>query len=179
MIDHKRDSDTDHPSKKKRNQTDCQKSKCLYVHKTLMRTKNDVINQRDMPTFICKTCQNNFIDKNELMHHRKHDHSINILCKYFLTSKCIRSSNQEHYVGSDMTNSLCLVHNVANATPGVATSVSPLWNTNFPLLRAMSQSPMSGLQQQMMTMMQEQKLQQQKHQEQMRMMMSQMINMNI
>ena len=94
MIDHKRDSDTDHPSKKKRNQTDCQKSKCLYVHKTLMRTKNDVINQRDIPTFICKTCQNNFIDKNELMHHRKHEHSINILCKYFLTSTCIRSSNQ-------------------------------------------------------------------------------------
>ena len=38
--------------------------------------------------------------------------------------------------------------NVANAAPGVATSVSPLWNTNIPLLPAMSQNPMLGLQKQ-------------------------------
>jgi len=42
---------------------------------------------------------------------------------------------------------------VANAAPGVQMLVSPLWNTNFPLLLAMSQSPMSGLQKQMVTMM--------------------------
>ena len=34
--------------------------------------------------------------------------------------------------------------NVANAAPGMATSVSPLCNTNFPLLPTMSQSPMSS-----------------------------------
>ena len=51
MMDNKRDSDTDHPSKKKCNQPDCQKSKCWYVHKNLMPTSNDVINQQDIPFY--------------------------------------------------------------------------------------------------------------------------------
>ena len=60
--------------------------------------------------------------------------------------------------------------NVENAAPGVAMSVFPLWNIKIPFLPAMSQSPMSGLQQQMVTMMQQQKVQQQQqqHQEQIR-----------
>ena len=43
-MDHKRDSD--HPSKKKCKQHNCQKSKCWFVHKTLMPPSNDVINQQ-------------------------------------------------------------------------------------------------------------------------------------
>ena len=109
------------------------------------------------------------------MHHRKREHTSNIVCKYFLTNTCRRSSNQ---------GALCWFRHdqhPLSATPGVATSVSPLWNTNFPLLPAMSQSPISGLQQQIVTMMQQQKLQQQQQQqhEKMRMMMTQVMNMNI
>ena len=63
IIDHKRDSDH-HPTKKKCNQVDCQKSKGWYVHNTLMPTSNDVINQKDIQSLTCKTCQNNFKDKN-------------------------------------------------------------------------------------------------------------------
>ena len=64
IMDIKRDSDTEYPSKKKCNQPDCHKSKCWYVNKTLMPTSNDVIKQQDIPRFTCKTCQNNFIEKN-------------------------------------------------------------------------------------------------------------------
>ena len=46
MIDQKRDSD--HPSKKDCNQPDCHKSKCWYVHKTLMPTSTDVITNQDL-----------------------------------------------------------------------------------------------------------------------------------
>ena len=46
IVDHKRDSD--HPSKNKCNQPDDQKPKCCYVHKTLMPTSNDGINQQDI-----------------------------------------------------------------------------------------------------------------------------------
>ena len=93
-MDNKRDCDTDHPSKKKCNQPDCQKSKCLYVHKTLMPTSNDVINQQDAQRFTCKTCQNNFMDNNLLIHYRICEHKSNIVLKYFLTTTCRRSSNQ-------------------------------------------------------------------------------------
>ena len=169
-MDHKRDSN--HPYKKKCHQHDCQKSKCWYVHKTLMPTSNYVINRQNIQRFICKTCQYNFIDKNELMHHRKHEHPRNIEYKYFLTNTCRRSSNQ---------GALCCFRH--DQLPLSAPNVSPLWNTNIPLLPAMSQSPMSGLQQQMVTMMQQQKLQQQQkqqqHQELMRMMMTQMMNINM
>ena len=72
---------------------------------------------------------------------------------------------------------------MANAAPGVETSVSPLWNKKISALLAMSRRPMSGLQQQMLTMKHLQKLQQQKQQqqpqEQMRMMTTQMMNMNM
>ena len=127
--------------------------------------------------------QNNCIGKIELMNHRKLEHPSTIVCKYFLTNTYRRSSNQGALCWFRHDQLPLSAPNVANAAPGVATSVSPLWNTNFPLLPAMSQSPMSGLQQQMVTIMQQQKLQQkeqqQQHQEQMRMMMTQMMNMNM
>ena len=85
-MNNKRDCDTDHPSKKKCNQPDCQKSKCWFVHKTLMPTSNDVINQQDAQRFTCKTCQNNFMDNNLLMHFRKREHQSNIVLKYCLTT---------------------------------------------------------------------------------------------
>ena len=175
-MDHKRDSDH-HPSKKKCNQHDCQKSKGWYVHKTLMPTRNYVINNQDIQSFTCKTWKNNFVDKNEREHPR------NIVCKYFLKNTCRRIGNQRALCWFRYDQLPLSAPNVANAAPGVATSVSPLWNTNFPLLLAMSQSLSSGLQQQMVTMIQQQKLQQQQqqqqHQEQMRMMMTQMMNMNM
>ena len=137
-----------------------------------MRTSNDIINQQDIQRFTCKTCQKKFMEKNLLRHHRKHEHPSKIVCKYFLTNTCRRSSNQGALCWFRHDQLPLSAPNVANAEPGVATSVSPFWNTNFPLLPAMSQSPMSGLQQQMVTMMQQQKLQQQQqqkqHQEQMR-----------
>ena len=52
MMDHKRHSA--YPSKKKCNQPDCQKSMCWYVHKTLMPTSNDLINQQDTHIFTCQ-----------------------------------------------------------------------------------------------------------------------------
>ena len=76
----KRDTDTDHPSEMKCNQPDCQKLKCWYAHKTQMPTSKDVINQQDIPKFIYKKCQKIFIDINELMHHRKREHSSHIVC---------------------------------------------------------------------------------------------------
>ena len=99
-----------------------------------------------------------------------------ILCvNTFSQTHAEAAATREHYIVSDMIYSLC--PNEANDAPGEATSVSPLWNTNFSLLPAMIQSPMSGLQQKI----KQQKLQhqQQQHQEQMRMMITQMIYMNM
>ena len=118
-----------------------------------------------------------------LIHHRKREHSSNIVCKYFLTNSWRRRSNQGALCWFRHDLLPLSAPNVGNAAPGVETSVFPLCNTNFPLLPAMSQSPISGLQQQIVTMMQHKKLQQQQqqqqHQEQMRMMMTQMMNMNM
>ena len=136
-----------HPSTKKCNQPECQKSKGWYVHKTFMPTSNDVINQQNIQSFTCKTCQNNFIDKNILMHNRKRESPINIVCKYFLKKTRIRSNNQRALCWFRYDELSLSAPNVANNAPGVATSVSPLWNTNFPLLLGASQSLMSGLQQ--------------------------------
>ena len=114
-MDHKRDSP--HPSKKKCNQHDCQKSKIWYVHTTLMPTSKDKINQQDIQRFTCKTCQNYFIDKNYFMHHRKREHLSNMMCKFFLSNTCRRSSNQ---------GALCWFRHdeLPLSAPGVATSVT-------------------------------------------------------
>ena len=116
-MDNKRESDTDHPSKKKCNQLDFQKSKCCYVHKTLMPTSNVLINQQDIPRFTCKTCQKNLAGKNKLMHHRKREHPINIVCKYFLTNTCRRSSNQGALSWFRHYQLHLSAPNVGNATP--------------------------------------------------------------
>ena len=82
--------------------------------------------------FICKTCQNNFIYKNELMLVRNVS---NIVSKYFLKNTCRRSTLVQRVLCWFWYYQLPLsAPNVANAAPGVATSVSPLWNANFPLL---------------------------------------------
>ena len=88
MMDHKRDSD--HPSKRKCNQPDCQRQRCWYVHKPLLSSQTQGVNHQEEHRFMCKTCQNSFSDKNEMMHHRKREHPSNIMCKYFLSNKCRR-----------------------------------------------------------------------------------------
>jgi hypothetical protein len=55
---------------------------------------------------------------------------VNTFLQIHAKEAATRAATREKYVGSEMPN-------VANATLGVATSISPLWNTNFPLLSAM------------------------------------------
>ena len=107
MMDHKRDSD--HPSKKKCNQHDCQKSKYWYVHKTLMQTSNDVINQQDIQRFICKTCQNHLMDKMNSSTIGNLSIQAILYVNTFSQTHAEEAATREHYVGSDMTNSLCLL----------------------------------------------------------------------
>ena len=179
MMDHKRDSN--HPSKRKCNNPNCQHTRCWYVHTTLVTP--EVQRTEEPSRLTCTSCQNTFSDRNEVMHHRKREHPSNIMCKYFLTNTCRRSANQ---------GALCWYRHemlptnappVANTAPFVATSASPSWNINFPPLPIMSSSSMVGLQQQMMTMIQQQKLQQeqqhQQHQQELNIVMTRMMNMNM
>ena len=88
-----------------------------------------------------------------------------ILCvNTFSQTHAEETATREHYVGSDMTNSLCLL---------------PMWRMLHQVWQ--HQYPPCGTQ--MVTIMQQhkhqQQQQQQQHQEQMRMMMTQMINMNM
>ena len=101
--------DSDHPSKKKCNQHDCQESKCWYVHKTLMPTSNDEINQQDIQKLAWKTCHSNLIEK-KINSCIIGNVSIQaILCENtFSQTHAEEAATKEHYVGSDMTNSLCL-----------------------------------------------------------------------
>ena len=149
MMDHKKDS-YHHPSKKKCNRNACQKSKGWYVHTTLMPTRNDVINQQDIHCFTCKTCQNNIIEKINSCTIGNVSIRAMLHENTFSRTYAEEATTREHHVGS----------NVENAALGV-----------------------SGLQEQMVTMMQQQKLQQQQQQQQyqehMRMMMTQMMNMNM
>ena len=181
MMDHKRDSD--HPSKKKCNAPDCQRPKCWYVHTAQIISNSPRENPREQPRFICKNCQNEFSDRNELMHHRKREHPSNIICKYFLSNNCRRSANQGALCWYRHDHLPSTATSVINTAPYAATSASPSWNTNFPPLPTMSQSSMVGLQQQVLNMIQQQKVQQQQqqqqHQQQMTIMMSQMMNMNM
>jgi hypothetical protein len=82
-----------------------------------MPTSNDVITKQDIQRFTCKTCQNNFIDKNELKHHKKRKHPM--LCVNTCKTHAKEAATNENDVVSEMPN-------VANATLGVATSISPL-----------------------------------------------------
>ena len=90
----------------------------------------------------------------------KREHPSIIECKYFIKKTCRRSRNQRALCWFRYDQLPLSAPNLMNAAPGVATSVSPLWKKIFPSLPAMSQSLMSGLQQQIVTMMQQQKLQQ-------------------
>ena len=60
------------------------------------------------------------MDKHELIHHKKNMSISAILClNTFSQTHSEEAATRENYV--------------ANATPGVATSISPLWNTIFSL----------------------------------------------
>ena len=74
-----------------------------------MPTSDVGINQQDIPRFTCKTSQIKFYRKKELMHNKKCEHLSNIACKYFLTNRAEEAATREDYVGSEMTNSLCLL----------------------------------------------------------------------
>ena len=69
-----------------------------------------------------------FIDENELVHHRKREHPSKIVCKYFLTNPCKRSSNQGALCWFRHDQLPLCAPNVANAAHGVEISVSLLWN---------------------------------------------------
>ena len=78
MIEHRR---TKHPSTKKcYNFPDCVNGdRCLYIHDTLAENKGDggahsAQTQREEDSFTCRTCKENFKDKNEMMVHRKREH---------------------------------------------------------------------------------------------------------
>ena len=84
-------------------------------------------------------------DKNELMNHKKPEHPSNIACKYFLTNTCRRNSNQVALCWFRRDQLPLSAPNVTNAAPGVATSVSPLWNKKF-LTSRQNPEPESRLQ---------------------------------
>ena len=178
MMDHKRDSD--HPSKRKCNQfPDCARPRCWYVHPTPGTEEASPTQPQKILT--CITCQNEFSDRNELMHHKKREHPNNIICKYFLNGNCRRSANN---------GALCLFRH--DQLPTYAPSVvrnplhlpppgSPSWNMDFPQYPTMGQSPVVGMQQQLWAILHQQKQQQQQqeHQQQMTHMMSQLMNLNM
>ena len=179
-MDHKRDSD--HPSKRKCNQfPDCSRPRCWYVHPH--QGPEEATPVQTQRRFNCTTCQNDFSDKNELMHHKKREHPNNIICKHFLSGNCRRSANQGALcwyrhdqlpisAQSVVTNPLFL------PPPG-----SPTWNMDFPQYPTMGQSPVVGMRQQLWAILHQQKQQQQKqqqeHQQQMENMMSQLMNLNM
>ena len=66
------------------------------------------------------------------MYHRKCEHPSNIVCKYILTNTCRKSSNQGALSWFRRYQLPLSAPNVANAAPGVATSVSPVWNKKIP-----------------------------------------------
>ena len=109
---------------------------CCYGHITLMPTSNDVLIQQDIQRYTCKTCQNNYIDKNEFVQHRKREHPSNIVVKYFLTNTCRRSSNQGALSCFRHDQLPLCVPNVAKAAQGVAKSVAIWWNKKIPLFPA-------------------------------------------
>ena len=180
MMDHKRDSD--HPSKRKCNQfPDCARPRCWYVHPN--QVTEESAPRQPQKQLTCTTCQNEFSDKNELMHHKKREHPNNIICKYFLNGNCRRSANNGAlcWFRHDQlpTSAPSVVRNPLHLPP----PGSPSWNMDFPQYPTMDQSPLVGMQQQIWAILHQQKKQQQQqqqeHQQQMTHMMSQLMNLNM
>ena len=67
------------------------------------------------------------------MQYRKPEYPSNIMCKFFLTKTCRRSSNQGALCWFRHDQLPLSAPNVAIALPGVATLVSTLWEKKFPL----------------------------------------------
>ena len=179
-MDHKRDSD--HPSKRKCNQyPDCSRPRCWYIH-----PNQEVSDNALRPTekkFNCKTCQQDFSDKNELMHHKKREHPSNIMCQYFLSGNCRQSANQGAKCWYRHNLLPITAQNVERVNIPIPPHGRPSWNQNFPPMPTLSQSPVVGLQQQIMAVLQQQRQEQQnqqnQHQQQMSLMMTQMMKMNM
>ena len=95
MMDDRRDSD--HPSKRKCTQDpECERgTQCWFRHRRPRQTQNSSRTEHNGNNFTCKTCQNNFKDKNELMFQRKREHSNNIACEDFLAGTCRRGTQGE------------------------------------------------------------------------------------
>ena len=178
MMHHKRDSD--HPSKRKCNQfPDSTRPRCWYVHRT--SGTEEAAPTQPQKRLICTTCQNEFSDRNELIHHKKREHPSNIICKYFLNGNCRRSANNGAlcWFRHDQlpTSAPSVVRNPLNLPP----PGSPSWNMDFPQYPTMGQSPVVGMQQQLWAILHQQKQQQQQqeHQQQMTHIMSQLMNLNM
>ena len=109
------------------------------------------------------------------MHHKKREHPSNIICKYFMTNNCRRSARQgaDCWYRHEMLP--VTAQSVARQNQNMPQIGSPDWNTNFPKLPTLSQSTVVGLKQQMWTMMNQQNQQQQE----MKLMMSQIMSLNM
>ena len=131
----------------------------------------------------CNTCQNDFSDKNELMHHKKREHPSNIICKHFLDGNCRRSANNGAMCWYRHDQLPMTAPNVNRSNLIIPAPGTTSWNMNFPQLPTSSQGSVVGLQQQMMLIWQQQKQeqhnQQAQHQQHMAAMMSQLMNLNM
>ena len=181
MMDHKRDSD--HPSKRKCNQfPDCERGvRCWYRHIGQVSPQASRITEPQTTSFTCKDCEQVFNNKNELMFHKKRAHPSNIMCTNFLNGYCRRGNTGEHcwYRHDQLPTTAPSVARpqISPSPPGSTSS-----NLDFPVHPTMGQSPVVGLQQQMIAILKQQtqqQQQQQQHQQQMNILMSKLVNLNM
>ena len=177
MMDHKRDSD--HPSKKKCNKfPNCERGeRCWYMHNTQVHSQITHVRSQVVTQLACNLCEQVFTKRNELMFHKKRVHPSNIVCSNFLGGYCRRGVSGEFcwYRHDQLPVSATNVRRPQISLPPPG---STSWDTDFPAIPTMAQSPVVGLQQQIMNVIQQQK-QQQQHQQKLNMMMSQLMNLNM
>ena len=115
------------------------------------------------------------------MFHKKRAHPSNIMCTNFLNGYCRRGNTGEHcwYRHDQLpTTAPSVARPQVSPSPPGSTS----WNLDFPVHPTMGQSPVVGLQQQMIAILKQQtqqQQQQQQHQQQMNILMSKLVNLNM
>ena len=178
MMDHKRDSD--HPSKRKCNRIpDCERGLlCWFVHRDNVPPQLSSRAPTQPTNYTCRDCEQVFSDRNELMFHKKRAHPNNIMCSNFLNGYCRRGISGEFcwWSHNQLQNP---APSVERPTISLPPPGSQSWNSDFPVLPTISQSPMVGLQHQLMKALELQRLQQQQQQQQMNIMMSQLMNLSV
>jgi hypothetical protein len=107
-------------------------NKCWYIHPEEMRIDEGQPTPHDIQ-LKCHKCGETFENKTTLMNHKKKDHPSNILCKYYMNSKCRRTSEQcwfNHYISPQPPNpanqgqTIAEVHTPVQPVQQVATHVS-------------------------------------------------------